>query len=1030
MEKKFNRKSLRVIFTFFVIVILANQVVPINAVKPDNIPPVVTILSPTAGATVFGAVSISFEAYDLQNAIREYGIRIDGITVVTYSYTYSWDSTAYSDGSHSIEAYAYDKTVVGTDSITVTVSNGGSDTTPPVVTITSPIDGTTVSGTITISVSATDESGIATQSIFVDDVLVSSGSSYSWDTTLEQDILHTIRAEATDPSSNLGSDIISVNVNNSIAGSPFKVMAYNIKESGESATHPDWKNVVYEENADIIIFIETGYWDDNSDAKLDQYVAEFNAYFTSEDPYVGYTLQDISYSTSGAAILSRFPILETNQLLTVPLDDSSNYDVTHDFLHAIVDVYGIPIHMIGSHLKAMTGIENEERREWEQEGIINYMDNLGSVPIMYMGDLNSFSPEDYTLNTLQTGLGYGPCSMLVPPYINPETSGDFSQYQSAIHSFTDVFRTLHPTDLGITSPDYDSRIDYIYVNQQLASYILSSTTGDTAHALTGSDHLSVDAIIDLSGSGGDFIPPSVTITNPVDDSIVSDSITITVDATDDDSVVSQKILIDGIEVSTGSSYVWDTTAYSEGIHTVRAEATDPSSNVGIHQISVIVDNDGVVAIPSMVVINEYLPDPFSLFAEEWIELYNPVGEDIDLSGCKIDDLIGGGTSAYTLPGGTIISANGYLVLYQSTTGLYLNNAGDDVNLIDTDGSTVIDSHTYTSSSDDISIGRETDGASTWITFATPTPGAANTGGSSGGDVFTILINEYLPDPYVLYSTEWIELYNPSLEDVDLSGCVLDDLIGAGTSPYTISGGTIITAGGYLVFYQTTTGLALNNDGDDVHLLATDGSTIIDSHTYTSSTNDISIGRETDGASTWITFTVPTPGAANYDSGDTTPPDQVVGLSATVISESQIDLSWTSNAESDLDHYNVYRDGLLIDTVTTNSYSDVGLSPSTSYTYKISAVDTSNNEGSKSDEVSETTLADGSTPEIHVHSITITHLQSGPPNNLKYTIIVTVSVRDDVGSPVVGVSVTVELTLPDSSKKILTATTDGDGVATV
>ncbi len=938
MLKNINRNSLRVVFVFVAIIVLANQAVLIGADKPDNIPPVVTILAPADGATVSGTLSITFEAYDQQNSIKEYGIRIDGVTVVTYSYTYSWDSTTHSDGSHTIEAYAKDKTVEGTDSVIVTVSNGGSgDTTPPVVTITAPNDDSTVSGTITISVSATDENGIDTQSIFIDGILVASGSSYSWDTTLEQDGSHIIRAEATDPSSNLGFDSISVTVNNSIIGSPFKVMAYNIKESGESSTHPDWKDVVYEENADILIFIETGYWDDNSNAKLDQYVAEFNAYFSSEDPYIGYTLQDISYSTSGAAILSRFPIMETNQLMTVPLDDSTDYDVTHDFLHAVVNVYGTPISFIGSHLKAMPGADNEQRREWEQEGIINYMDNLGSVPIMYMGDLNSFSPEDYTLNTLQSGLGYGPCSMLVPPYVNPETSEDFSQYQSTIHDFTDIFRTLHPTDLGITTPDYDSRIDFIYVNQQLSSYILSSTTGDTAHTLTGSDHLSVDAIFDLSGSGGDFIPPSVTITNPADDSIVSDSVTITVDATDDDSVVSQRILIDGIEVSTGSSYVWDTTVYSEGIHTIRAEATDPSSNVGIHQITVTVDNDGIVADPSMIVINEYLPDPFSLYTEEWIELYNPVSEEVDVSGCKIDDIIGGGTSLYTLPGGTIIPANGYLVLYQSTTGIYLNNDGDDVNFIDTDGSTIIDTHTYSSSSDDISIGRETDGASTWTTFNTPTPGAANNGGSSSGDVFDIIINEYLPDPYVLYSEEWIELYNPSVDDVDLSGCVLDDLIGGGTSPYTIAGGTIIVAGGYLVFYQGTTGLALNNDGDNVNLLATDGSTLIDSHTYSSSSNDISIGRETDGASTWTTFTTPTPGAAN--------------------------------------------DGT-------------------------------------------------STLEIHVHSITVTHTQTGPPNNPKYTVTVTVSVRDSDENSLADVLVTVELTLPDNSKTVLTATTNAEGIATL
>ncbi len=45
-------------------------------------------------------------------------------------------------------------------------------------------------------------------------------------------------------------------------------MTFNIRESGEDPDYPDWKTVVKEENADIIMFIETGYWDDNSNEKL------------------------------------------------------------------------------------------------------------------------------------------------------------------------------------------------------------------------------------------------------------------------------------------------------------------------------------------------------------------------------------------------------------------------------------------------------------------------------------------------------------------------------------------------------------------------------------------------------------------------------------------------------------------------------------------------------------------------------------------------------------------------------------------
>ena len=94
--------------------------------------------------------------------------------------------------------------------------------------------------------------------------------------------------------------------------------------------------------------------------------------------------------------------------------------------------------------------------------------------------------------------------------------------------------------------------------------------------------------------------------------------------------------------------------------------------------------------------------------------------------------------------------------------------------------------------------------------------------------------------------------------------------------------------------------------------------------------------------------------------DVTPPAQVTGLTAKAVSSSQIDLSWNANTESDLDHYNVYRDTTsggpydLIASPTTNSYLDTGLKASTTYYYVVSAVDKAGNEGEKSTQASATT----------------------------------------------------------------------------
>ncbi|MDF1537941.1 MAG: lamin tail domain-containing protein [Candidatus Thorarchaeota archaeon] len=312
---------------------------------------------------------------------------------------------------------------------------------------------------------------------------------------------------------------------------------------------------------------------------------------------------------------------------------------------------------------------------------------------------------------------------------------------------------------------------------------------------------------------------------------------------------------DGVTILDSYVFTTSTNDISEGRETDGSSTwtTFDTPTPGAANTVVLPNGDGVL-------INEFLADPYVLYTEEWIELYNPLDATVDISGYVLDDLVAGGTSPYTIPAGTTIPAHGFIVFYEGMTGIGLNNGGDTVNYLAPDGVTVLDTFVYTSSTDDISYGRETDGASTWITFDIPTPGETNFVSSGPGD--SILINEFLADPYTLYTEEWIELYNPLDVAVDISGYILDDITAGGTPPYTIPAGTIIPAYGYVVFYQGVTNLALNNDGDTVNFINPDGVTVIDSYTYGSSTNDVSYGRTVDGDPTWTTFTVPTPGSSN------------------------------------------------------------------------------------------------------------------------------------------------------------------------
>ena len=89
-----------------------------------------------------------------------------------------------------------------------------------------------------------------------------------------------------------------------------------------------------------------------------------------------------------------------------------------------------------------------------------------------------------------------------------------------------------------------------------------------------------------------------------------------------------------------------------------------------------------------------------------------------------------------------------------------------------------------------------------------------------------------------------------------------------------------------------------------------------------------------------------PGSGDGTGGDFTPPSQVTGLAVTPAGTSGLDLSWTANPPADgVTNYNVYEGTTPgfsvipgttapIATPTTTSYSDTGLTASTTYYYKV------------------------------------------------------------------------------------------------
>jgi C1A family cysteine protease len=193
------------------------------ATTPDSQAPQIAISSPAANTTLSGKVAVSFSATD-NVGITKVELYANNSLVgssTTSPYSISLDTRLIPNGGASLIAYAYDaasnKGV--SPAVNVMVSNIA-DTVAPSVVIQSPASGATVSGSVSISASATDNVGVAAMACYVDNVQVGSSlsgqASCNWNAKRAAAGTHVIRVDAKDAAGNVGSSSINVNVQASV----------------------------------------------------------------------------------------------------------------------------------------------------------------------------------------------------------------------------------------------------------------------------------------------------------------------------------------------------------------------------------------------------------------------------------------------------------------------------------------------------------------------------------------------------------------------------------------------------------------------------------------------------------------------------------------------------------------------------------------------------------------------------------------------------------------------------------------------
>jgi hypothetical protein len=276
-------------------------------------------------------------------------------------------------------------------------------------------------------------------------------------------------------------------------------------------------------------------------------------------------------------------------------------------------------------------------------------------------------------------------------------------------------------------------------------------------------------------------------------------------------------------------------------------------------------------VPALVINEINYNSALTFNPEDWVELYNPTGSAINLQNWSFQDE----TANFVIPAGTIIPANGFLVLIRDEAlftavyptvsnyvvlGFGLSGAGERIRLLHP-SSCLVDEVTY----DDTPpwpVGPDGNGPTlqlidpaldnslpqSWQASAEigGTPGTANPSQPPptpcNNTVPGLVINEINYNSALTFNPEdWVELYNPTASAINLENWSFQDE----AANFVIPAGTSIAANGFLMLirdealftavYPTVAnyvvlGFGLSGAGERIRLLHP-SSCLVDEVTY-------------------------------------------------------------------------------------------------------------------------------------------------------------------------------------------------------
>ncbi|UCG70807.1 MAG: hypothetical protein JSV09_07370 [Thermoplasmata archaeon] len=546
-----------------------------------NIPPTVSLNTPSSGSTLSGTVQFLATSTGIASVVE---FHLDGLLIGTMSSTgldswqYFLDTTNWGDGVHIVNLVAKNAAGEGADAGVYIFDNWDLNS----LTITAPPSGSSQSGQINVVGDfAADNSGDSAE-LFVDDMFwsysddTSSGTvTFTLDTTLLSEGAHQIKMFVYDPEGNKQMDMVTIIVDN------WDLDTLTITTPTTGSTVNETISVVGDFTDDISgeyaeLFVDEVFWSYSDDTSGGDVTFSVNTELLSEGPH---QVKLFVYDPDGNKLMDMVTIYVDNIPPGTPTIASL---IDGQFIHGTF-VFKVQVDT--------TDLDSVQ---------LTIPTVITDMPIGYNGASGYY---EYTLDT--TALSDGEYSVSAVSWDTAGSSASSGVVNFKIDNNAPELTVASPLDNAIVSGDVDfvynatdaflSDVMYkIYGN----SWVDINTTWDTTTFSEGEHMVSIIAM-DESGHYTmitlnlvvDNNAPEVAILNPVENQFLHDDFTFKVRAKDDvgladvritiQNLDSTDIIVDDIsiilnEVSGHYEYKMDTMTLDDGNYSIMATSYDIS----------------------------------------------------------------------------------------------------------------------------------------------------------------------------------------------------------------------------------------------------------------------------------------------------------------------------------------------------------------------------------------------------------------------------------------------------------------------